>query len=79
MAHGCAEDQRWTLPRMAELIDRLFQVAYTPRGVSYLLHRIGWSPQVPVLRAAERDEEAVATWRAERSSIRGRRPSSARG
>ncbi|MFG1711369.1 winged helix-turn-helix domain-containing protein, partial [Nonomuraea sp. M3C6] len=35
---------------------------YTPRGVSYLLHRIGWSPQVPVHRAVERDEEQIATW-----------------
>ncbi|MEU8365357.1 winged helix-turn-helix domain-containing protein [Nonomuraea sp. NPDC048882] len=25
-------------------------------------HRLGWSPQVPQRRAAERDEEAIATW-----------------
>jgi putative transposase len=61
-AHGWVEDQRWTLSRVARLIDWLFGVAYTERGVSYLLHRIGWSPQVPVHRAAERDDEAVATW-----------------
>ncbi|WP_419723324.1 helix-turn-helix domain-containing protein [Streptosporangium roseum] len=28
-----------------------------PRGVSYLLHRLGWTPQMPVHRATERDEE----------------------
>nr|WP_206184503.1 winged helix-turn-helix domain-containing protein [Thermoactinospora rubra] len=44
------------------LVGRLFHVAYTPRGISYLLHRLGWSPQVPQRRAAERDEEAIATW-----------------
>ncbi|WP_376777819.1 helix-turn-helix domain-containing protein [Kibdelosporangium persicum] len=31
-------------------------------GVSYVPHRLGWSPQVPVPRAAEHDAEAVATW-----------------
>ena len=44
---GWTADQRWTLARVAALIRRLFGVAYTLRGVSYLLHRIGWSPQVP--------------------------------
>ncbi len=38
------------------------RIFYTPRGVSYLLHRLGWSQQVPVHRAVERDAEAVATW-----------------
>ena len=64
-AHGWVEDQRWTLPRITLLIGRLFHVRYTERGVSYLLHRLGWSPQVPVHRAAERDEAAVAAWRQE--------------
>ena len=30
-----------------------------------LLHRIGWSVQVPARRAAERDEAAVAAWQEE--------------
>ncbi|HZN17108.1 MAG TPA: winged helix-turn-helix domain-containing protein [Micromonosporaceae bacterium] len=47
---------------MADLVRRLFGVGYTLRGVSYLLHRIGWSCQVPVHRAVERDEEAITTW-----------------
>jgi putative transposase len=59
-----ASDQRWTLARVAALIRRLFGVSYTLRGVSYLLHRIGWTPQVPVRRAVERDEDAIAAWRA---------------
>jgi transposase len=61
-AHGWVEDQRWTLARVAVLIAELFGQSYTLRGVSYLLHRLGWNPQVPQRRAAERDEEAVATW-----------------
>jgi transposase len=57
-------DQRWTLARVAALIRHLFGVDYTLRGVSYLLHRIGWSPQVPARRAIERDDDAIAAWRA---------------
>ncbi|MFJ8020358.1 winged helix-turn-helix domain-containing protein [Streptomyces sp. NPDC096311] len=79
-AHGWMEDQRWTLARVAELIHRLFGRRYTPRGVSYLLHRLGWSPQVPAHRAVERDEQAVELWRTERWSwVRGRPSSWARG
>jgi transposase len=63
-AWGWGEDQRWTLARAATLIARLFHVRYTLRGVSYLLHRLGYTPQVPVHRAAERDEKAVAAWKA---------------
>jgi len=70
-AHGSVEDQRWTLPRIAVLIDRLFHVRYTECGVSYLLNRIGWTPQVPVHRAVERDEAAIAVRRTETWS-RGR-------
>ena len=62
-AWGWAEDQRWTLERVTTLIGRLFHVRYTLRGTSYLLHRIGFTPQVPVHRAAERDEDAIAAWR----------------
>ncbi|WP_449291509.1 helix-turn-helix domain-containing protein [Nonomuraea marmarensis] len=48
--------------------------------MSYLLHRIGWSPQVPVHRAVERDEEQIATWVKETwPPIQGRPPNAARG
>lgn len=62
-AWGWEEDQRWTLERVTTLIGRLFHIRYTLRGTSYLLHRIGYSPQVPVHRAAERNQAAIATWR----------------
>ncbi|MDU0294832.1 winged helix-turn-helix domain-containing protein [Saccharothrix longispora] len=64
-AYGFGEDQRWTLARVSDLIARLFHTRYTLRGVSYLLHRMGFSPQVPAHRAIERDEDAVVTWRRE--------------
>jgi putative transposase len=54
------KDQRWTLARVAALVMRLFGVSYTLRGTSFLLHRLGFTPQVPAHRAAERDEAAIA-------------------
>jgi transposase len=62
-AWGWGEDQRWTLARVTALIGRLFHIRYTLRGASYLLHRIGYTPQVPIHRAAERDEAAITAWR----------------
>jgi transposase len=58
-------DQCWTLARVADQAWRLFEVEYTLAGMAVLLHRIGWSVQVPARRAAERDEEKVARWREE--------------
>lgn len=61
-AQGWA-DQRWTLARVAELIESMFAVSYTLRGVSYLLHRMGYTVQVPARRAVERDPQAIISWR----------------
>jgi len=53
-------DQCWTLARIAEVAWRRFGVEYTLAGMCLLLHRIGWSVQVPARRAAERDEDRIA-------------------
>jgi putative transposase len=65
LAHGFANDQRWTLGRIKTLIGKLFHVGYTVEGTSKLMRRHGWSAQVPVRQAMERDDEAVAVWKAE--------------
>lgn len=62
IAHGW-DDQRWTSARIAVLIAGRFRISYTPRGVAYLMERLGWSFQVPSHRAARRDEEEIAGWR----------------
>ena len=41
------EDQCWTLARIAEVVGRRFKVEYTLAGLDLLLHRVGWSVQVP--------------------------------
>jgi transposase len=63
--HGWDEDQCWTLARITELVHRRFGVDYTLAGMDLLLHRIGWSVQIPARRAAERDEARIAAWREE--------------
>jgi transposase len=62
-AWGWDEDQRWTLARVAEVIWARFAVEYTLAGVDLLLHRMGWSVQVPARQATERDEAAIAAWK----------------
>ncbi|MGH3274837.1 MAG: winged helix-turn-helix domain-containing protein, partial [Streptosporangiaceae bacterium] len=41
------QDQCWTLARIAATVRRRFGVIYTLAGLDLLLHRIGWSVQVP--------------------------------
>src|SRR5579859_18003 len=62
-AWGWDEDQCWTLARIAEVVWHRFGVDYTLAGLDLLLHRIGWSVQIPARRAAERDETAITAWR----------------
>ena len=67
-------DQCWTLARVADQVQWRFGVEYTLAGMDVLLHRIGWSVQVPARRAGERDEERIARWREETwPVIKGRR------
>ncbi len=54
----------WTLKRIGELIGRHFGVAYEQSGVWRLLRGMGWSCQKPERRARERDDDAIAQWRA---------------
>lgn len=61
-AAGYATDL-WTLARVAEVIEREFEVKYHPGHVWYILRGMGWSCQKPERRARERDEEAIARWR----------------
>ncbi|MFC5188171.1 winged helix-turn-helix domain-containing protein, partial [Actinomadura harenae] len=64
-AHGYADDQRWTLGRIAALIRDVFGIDYTLPGVSLLLRRNGWSVQVPGRRAVQRDDQAIEAWKRE--------------
>lgn len=52
----------WTCRRIAEVIEREFGIHYHPTHVGRLLHRFDWSYHKPVVSAAQRDEDAIATW-----------------
>ncbi|MFI5816602.1 winged helix-turn-helix domain-containing protein [Streptomyces sp. NPDC051643] len=62
-AHGWVEDQVWTAARVATPIGRKFHVSYSVSGVTRLMHRLDFSPQVPARRVTERDEQAVTAWK----------------
>ena len=53
----------WTCPRVARLIRERFGVDYHEGHVWKLLRALNWSPQRPVGKARERNEEAIRTWR----------------
>ncbi|WP_405605324.1 winged helix-turn-helix domain-containing protein [Streptomyces sp. NBC_01410] len=38
-------------------------MSYSISGATRLMRRLGFTPQVPARRAAERDEQAVTGWR----------------
>ncbi|MFC8988761.1 winged helix-turn-helix domain-containing protein [Streptomyces sp. NPDC056956] len=56
-------DQGWTGARAAALIGRNFHLAYSVSVATRLMHRLGFTPQTPARRAAERNEQAVTAWR----------------
>ena len=60
-AHGYAT-VLWTLPRIAAVVRKRFQVSYHPAHVWRLLGELNWSCQRPECRARERDEKAIRRW-----------------
>ena len=55
----------WTCGRVAKVLEEEFGVSYSPGHVSRLLKGMGWTPQVPITRAIQRDEEAIERWQRE--------------
>jgi transposase len=56
----------WTCGRVAHLIREQFGVRYHPAHVSRLRKHLEWTPQRPIVRATQRDDDAIAAWYAER-------------
>ena len=52
----------WTCPRIAQLIRKRFGIHYAVSGVWRLLRSLGWTPQKPERRGAERNERAIRRW-----------------
>jgi transposase len=60
--HSGFETERWTLPRIRGVIARHRGVNYHTAYLSVKLRELGWSAQVPAVRARERDEEVIRAW-----------------
>jgi putative transposase len=62
-AAGYGEDQRWTLARVVALIATMFHLRVGITTAWQAMRRLGYTPQLPIHRAIERDEAAIAHWR----------------
>lgn len=79
-AAGYGEDQRWTLIRVVALIATLFHLRVSVTTAWQAMRRLGYTAQLPIHRAAERDEAAIAAWRRYQwPSLKESQPAAARG
>jgi putative transposase len=60
--HGFPDDT-WSTRRVADVIGRHFEVWYHQDHVRKILRRLGFTPQMPDGRAAERNELRIASWK----------------
>jgi putative transposase len=79
-AAGYGEEQRWTLIRVVALIATLFHLRISVTTAWQAMRQLGYTAQLPIHRAAERDEAAMPRG----GGINGRRsresqPAAARG
>jgi transposase len=55
----------WTCPRVAAVLAEELGVRYSRSQVSRLLKELGWTPQVPLVKAIQADPVAIEHWRVE--------------
>jgi transposase len=55
----------WTCARVALVIQEELGVLYHKHHIAKLLKELGWTPQLPIRRALQRDEPAIRRWRDE--------------
>lgn len=55
----------WICDRVRQVIKEEYGVEYHKHHVARILQEIGWTPQVPITRAIQRDEEEIQRWRDE--------------
>jgi transposase len=53
----------WTCPRIARVLRQEYGVSYSRSQVSRLMKELQWTPQVPLTRALQRDEQVIEHWR----------------
>jgi len=55
----------WTRARVGKVLTEEFGVRYSPSEVSRLLKKLGWTPQVPLVKAIQGDPSEIERWRSE--------------
>jgi transposase len=55
----------WTCPRVVEVLAEEFGVSYSRSQVSRILRKLGWTPQIPLVKAIQADPVAIKCWRTE--------------
>jgi transposase len=79
-AAGHSADQRWTLARVVALIATMFHLRVSITTAWQAMRRLGYTAQLPIHRAAERDEQAIAHWRRYQwPAVKKSRPAGAHG
>lgn len=53
----------WNCGRVAAVLQEEFGIRLHPGHVSRILKDLGWTPQLPITRAIQRDELEIACWR----------------
>jgi Winged helix-turn helix len=61
-AYGC-RGEFWMCTRVATVIWEELGASYHKAHVSRLMKRLAWTPQLPIERAAQRDEAVIKQWR----------------
>lgn len=57
--------QVWTCARVVKVLELEFGVRYHKHHVARMLKALNWTPQMPITRAVQRDEEAIERWQVE--------------
>lgn len=55
----------WSCQRVAQVLQEEFGISYHPGHVSRILKHLGWTPQMPITKAIQRNEEEIEQWRRE--------------
>ena len=55
----------WTCARIAKVLRWEFGLSFHKDHVSRMLKAMGWTPQIPITRAIQRNEEEIERWRTE--------------
>ena len=63
------EDDTWTQPRVAMVIEHVLGVRYSSRQVGRILHKMGWTPQKFETRSLQRNEKAIQQFKDDWTAI----------